>query len=457
MLFIKSLYIREIASEYTDITFKPSHFSRYYHMSTIDTRGSTGASDVTKPANKPTTQSKSSSVLGSSLDDLFQAHPIGSIDKAIGNNLWGVNHRQIPNAVPSNRDMYGLTFFTRPQLNLQSDNLRNLRIMYPLLNSESISIHRFIRTTLDPRLMAGYIFKQVNIPPTKCPLTDNKMAFIPILTNNLNNISGWPDMALTPFTSKPGLYKEAYSLVDDVVRNFQSFTLDASFRNTRGDPIVFMFYVWLNYMSAVFEGTLLPYLDFITENEIDYNTRIYRLVLDQNKEVVTKIAATGAAFPVSVPMGSFFDFNKDKPFNDQNHDITIRFQCMGVDYQDDILIKEFNQTVCIFNPAMADKIRESSQSSLIKVDKSLLNLFNNRGYPRINPDTRVLEWWVDSGTFDIRTTAFLNSGLMGPDINSGVESPGTAGTIQKTEVNPGTSSTDNVTMEEEQESDSLGT
>lgn len=355
-----------------------------------------------------------------SLDDYFQSTPIGSIDRAIGNNLYGVNHRQIPGMVPGNKDVYGFTFFTRPQLNMQTDNLRNERRFYPLLTTNELSIHRFVRGTLDPRLLYGYQFGNDKIPPLKCPIVDNSFAFIPILTNNLNSISGWPDIAISPFSSKPGLYKEEWQIIDDIAKNYGSFDIDASFRNTRGDPILYMFYVWIHYAALAFEGKLSPYIDFITENEIDYNTRIYRLVLDRNKDVVTKIAATGASFPVSVPTGSFFDYNNDKPYNDQNKDITIRFRCLGVDIMDDILIKEFNETVSIFNPDMAD----GKRGEMIKVSKNTAAMFNNRGYPRINPDTYELEWYVFKDNFTNRTKAFLEANLADEDIVNNPEFEG---------------------------------
>lgn len=351
------------------------------------------------------------SIVPYSLDEYFQSTSIGSVNKAIGNNLYGINHRQVPGAVQTNKDTYGLTFFVRPQLNLQADNIRNARILSPLLAQNELSMQRFIRCTLDPRLMNGYNFNSHSIPAIKCPVVDQMNAFIPVLTNNLNSISGWPDLVAPTFTSKPGLYNEVYSQVDGLTRNFESYDLDATFRNTRGDPILFMFYVWLHYSSMVFEGKLIPYIDMITENEIDYNTRIYRLVLDQQKDIVTKIAATGVAFPISVPTGSFFDYTNEKPYNDQNKDITIRFRCMGFECMDDILIKEFNMSVVIFNGAMKDSTRNGT---MVKVNKNLLSIFNNRGYPRINPETYELEWWVDSDLYSKRTGSFIENNLTDP-------------------------------------------
>lgn len=344
-----------------------------------------------------------------SLDDYFQSTPIGSIDKAIGNNLYGINHQQTTTFVPSNRDMYGLTFFVRPQLNMQADNIRNVRQFSPLLTDQVLSIQRFVRCMLDPRLMKGYNFMNLKVPPMSCPIMDNTQAFIPVLTNNINSISGWPDIVAPTFDSKAGLYREVFSMVDGITRYYESFDIDVSFRNTHADPILYLFYIWLHYSSFVFEGKLVPYLDMLAENEIDYNTRIYRLVLDKNRNKVTKIAATGASFPISVPTGSFFDYSKERPFNDQNKDITIRFKCNGVDYQDDISISEFNKTVEIFNPNMLDGNREKY---MVNVDKSLQPMFNNRGYPRINPYTYVLEWWVTNSVYQQRTSTFISNNLV---------------------------------------------
>lgn len=351
-----------------------------------------------------------------SLDDYFQSTPIGSIDKAIGNNLYGINHQQTSTFVPSNRDMYGLTFFVRPQLNLQTDNIRNIRQFYPLLTNDVLTIQRFVRCMLDPRLIKGYEFKTLKIPAISCPIMDNTQAFIPILSNNINSISGWPDIVAPTFNSKSGLYNESLSMVDGITRFYEAFDIDVSFKNTHADPILYLFYVWLHYSSFVFEGKLVPYLDFLTENEIDYNTRIYRLVLDKHRNKVTKIAATGAAFPISVPTGSFFDYSKEHPFNDQNKDITIRFKCNGVDYLDDISIMEFNRTVEIFNPSMRD---ENRNRDMINLDKALQPMFNNRGYPRINTDTYVLEWWVSKSLYSQRTSSFINSNLaIGPIVTN---------------------------------------
>ena len=358
-------------------------------------------------------------VVSLSLDDFLQNSPIGPIQTAIGNNFYGINHRQLASPIPINKDNYGYTFFVRPQLNMQKSNLRNMRRMTPLLTGDSNSLPRIIRCLLDPRQMYGYPVKSGNpdipddSPTLECPFVDNRQAFIPILTNHLKSISGWPDINVPTYTSNPGAYEEAHSMVDGIIENYTAYDIQATFRNSKGDPIMAMFLAWLIYQSAVFTGDLVPYPDFLVRNELDYNTRIYRLVMDPTKTKVQKIAACGAAVVTSLPIGGSFDFSTEKPYNDANSDITINFKCNGAQYQDDILIDEFNKTVRMFNPSMDDRAYSNGAGSpitrdMVKIPNAMLNLFNNRGYPRINPNSYDLEWYIYKDDLAKKEKAYEN-------------------------------------------------
>jgi hypothetical protein len=336
-----------------------------------------------------------------SLDDFFaKTQYIGSLDKALSNNLYGINHQTIKPMIQDNKDSFGLAFFTRPQLNLTAVNIRNIRTMYSLLSSNKQSIHMYVRNMLDPRLYTH------DTKPIRSLLVDNEMAFIPILTNTIKNMSGWPDIVLPTFTSKQGVRGQQWSIGDGYTEVLDAFDMDCTFRNVRDEPIVLMMETWVRYISEVFEGMMSPYLDMIRENEIDYNTRIYRVILDESKHFVKKIAATGASFPVNVPTGRMFDFSDSQNYNDQNKDINIRFKCMGAMYNDDILIDEFNRTTGIFNKDMRDLVNAKANGkpysgNMVKIPFELLSLFNNRGYPYINPEYLQLEWYVrsDSQTY----------------------------------------------------------
>lgn len=345
--------------------------------------------------------------ISNSIDDILQSTATGSLDKAILNNLRGFNHMQIPSAVPSNKEQHGFTFIVRPQLNMQLDNIRNSRKFMPLAADVSdITIHRFVRTTLDPRLMVGYHYGNTVIPKITCPLVDNHQAFIPVLTNNIRSSSGWPDPVVHTFASREGRYKESYLQVDGLVENFSQYDIDMTFRNTVADPILYLFYMWTLYASYVFSGKFVPYPDFISDQRIDYNTRIFRVILDRNRQKVTKIMSTGPAIPVASSVGQFADFNLENPFSEQNKDITMRFRCMAFEMFDDILIKEFNDIGCMFQSKMLD---ENRAGQMILVPPVVSHLFQHRAYPRIDPDTHAMEWWVERGVFNARTEVLLQT------------------------------------------------
>lgn len=328
------------------------------------------------------------------VEDVWSRSAVGNPGVAITETLYGLNHRSLANSIPINKDYFGLAFFTRPDLRLTRDNLLKLRKFYPMLTSRENSLPRAIRAMLDFRHNdrgAGH-----NNESYPCGLIDPKQAFIPLLTNQLVSMSGWPDIELPTHTSEAGVYGEQFSFADGIAEVYRTWDMTANFRNIPGDPITSMFYYWLLYAQAVFEGTLTPYADNVVTNTIDYQTRIYRVVLDSTKRFVQKIACTGASFPTSVPMGMSFNFETDTPINRLDQ-IPINFRCIGAEYMDDMIIHDFNAAVCIANNDMLPDQRQNA--GMTKVPTEYIYLFNHLGYPYINPTTFELEWWVYTNTF----------------------------------------------------------
>lgn len=330
------------------------------------------------------------------LTNIRRSAGMATTSAANSSNLYGINHRKIPLATTRNTDHQGFTFFTRPDLRLSYDNLTQDRNMALLLNSEPESIWRWVRATLAPR---GDKEDQLST------FVDSRNPFIPILTNNLSSISGWPEVAVDPWTSDAGAYNEQTSQADGFADDYSASDITATFKNQVQDPINRLFYTWTRYSMLVHEGVMDPHIDNIVENIIDYNTRIYRITTDHSKQYVQHIAACGAAFPLNSNIASKFDFTEEKPYNDENDKISVRFRVIGKMYDDPILFKEFNDTVVMFNPNMTDDKRNKHFK---RIPQNMLKMYNCLGLPHINLDNGRLDWYVTNDEY-----AFIQSELGG--------------------------------------------
>lgn len=320
-----------------------------------------------------------------SLDEFLSTTPMGSAKNSMAQVFAGINHRGTPNRVPMNKDYYGLAFFTRPDMNMTTKNLMRDRRFKPLLTENAKSIPRAIRAYLNYRCDEWLDQSHTS------PLVDNSNIFIPVLTNHLISMSGWPDIETPTYSSDAGVRGESIAMADGTVQLLGVRDMTLNFRNMPGSPIINLFKYWQLYMECVFGGELLPHSDNMVQNTKDYETRVYRIILDNTKRFVQDIASFCACFPVTTPYGARFNFESDTPINRANDQITINLRGSIVEYSDDILLHEFNNAVILGNSDMKDGNREQS---LVKVDGAYLHHFNYSGYPRINPGTFELEWWV---------------------------------------------------------------
>lgn len=327
----------------------------------------------------------------------------GKTSSALINVLHGMNHRGVGNIVPANSDDQGFTFFTKPNLNLSYDNVNNARRLSFLALGDERALSTAIRCMLSPQVGDTTIVEKnwklsnVNDPSTgakrltRSIIVNDRYPFIPVLSNTLLSLSGWPDFVIEAFNSKEGLRKEVVSWVDSIGDMYQAFDLTANFQNIDGDPVTTLFSVWTEYAARVAEGSLVPYANMIIENEIDYQTRIYRFIMDPTRTYIRKIADVGIAYPSAVPNGATFNFSSDGMRIEETKEISIRFSCTGVRYNDPITIYNFNTLVGIFNTDM--RTERSRATKMKKIDNQYRKIFNYRGYPYIS-ERNELEWYV---------------------------------------------------------------
>lgn len=362
------------------------------------------------------------------LDRIVRDAGFGSMSSIGYLTMRGFNYlRHGQQLVHGNRDNMGYLFFTRPCLNLTYDNLSMTRTMTTLRNANPNSIAAYVRALLDPWGQIGKysgiqmknsssgtaqekIDTAANANSVYSPLVDSSNPFIPILSNLCTSLTGWKDIALNDFTSQNGVHNEQNIMVDGHYYITNAFELSGAFRNIEGDPISLLFRVWTEYMVACRqEGLMNPYPTFVERREFDYNTRIYRFIMDNTRTYIQKMGAT-IAFPSSVSYGNPLNYSSDKNFIDTNNEISITFKCVGQDIDDPILIYEFNTLVATFNPNLAIDYtkydRETQSLVLVSGNNYYYKLKpheKNRGVfmaiPLINHVTMELEWWIDKTSY----------------------------------------------------------
>lgn len=315
----------------------------------------------------------------------------------------GLNINTRNSGIQVNRERHGWVFFTRPRLNLSTENILGSRVLENLISNDSYSIPMAVRNYLDDR-----IHKEENLASK---LVDPRNPFIPLLGNNCISHSGWRDYQNQTSSSAPGIYKESFSWVDDSPRDLEEWDLSVAFRNIDKDPITFLLYIWLYYSAAQKIAEVDPYPDMVIDNEWDYQTRIYEFLVDIDGVTITRAAACGVAFPTAINSGGIFNFSGDaaeNPFPTAGDQITANFHCIGTEMYDPIIIMEFNWLVEEWHRNMQDDVRATMMQRL---EPNEFNYFTNVAYPHVDLETMQMGWYVDKDLYDALKDKVLKSNL----------------------------------------------
>lgn len=313
----------------------------------------------------------------------------GNLGKSYSNALYAINRHENNDNRQGPNDHVGYTFFVRPMMNFSRSNLRNDRLLYQYLTQKNDTVETYVRMMFD-RLLAS---KESIVHP----FADNLQFYIPVLSNNLMSLSGFPDVSVDSYVSPSGSRKQQYNLLDGTDEINESLDINVVFKNTYEDAVVKLLTPWVRYIVKVKEGVLNPYTGFIGRRLVDYHSRVFRLIMTEDKKYVKRIAATGPIYPDVNEIGKYFNVSESRIYNDEIKTHNIRFKCMGVEYDDPILLKEFNMTAGAFNP-MIRKINNGATPDsvgLVKLSAQGEASIKNRGYCRINLATKELEWYME--------------------------------------------------------------
>lgn len=357
----------------------------------------------------------------SAVDFIMKERGIGELSRTSINLFRGINHQNIGAPVRANTDTQGLLFFTKPELNLTYDNIINAAEISNLVREGTEkSMLGAIRAYLDPHSnkYGGYVgtYDKFVISgdgkPIDCPIVDGNFAFMPLLTNTCTSLTGWPDITVDTYTSEAGIFGEAISMADGGSCIYGTFDITASFNNIEGDPITALFFNWCVYINRVVENSIAPWPSKIVEDELDYQTRIYRLVFNENKTHVTKIACTGASFPIASTIGASYNYSTEKTFIEDNNQISVPFRCVGAIYESPQIIEDFNDSVIKWEPRMKPNA-SGVITGMKKLTRHECTLDNYQGYPRIEHD-RSINWYITHEQY----SEFLNYYGIDPDRDS---------------------------------------
>lgn len=314
------------------------------------------------------------------LNKVIEQSGQGGANNKLTKLLFGINHQMQGITGIENTDTQGFAFWPRPELNLSYDNLRKAPELEFLYNAGPYSMGAVIRNYLDP------INKE-----SQTPLVDPLNAFIPMLTNLCLDLSGAPDIVADLYTSDNGKFDEQWFIPVGISGVYNIWESSSNFQNVKGDPITALFFTWITYINRVAEGSFEPHLRNMAEDEIDSNTRQFRIITDQTKRFYTKYMAAVASIPTASTIGSAYDMNRAVPYLEANQQISVPFSHVGADYQCRSVVDDFNDVVANFNSGMIpDDNGEISQ--MVKLSPGELKALNFSGYPRMN--NGELEWYV---------------------------------------------------------------
>lgn len=277
-------------------------------------------------------------------------------------------------AVQLNSEMVGLTFFTKPRLNMSTTSLRQDPQLAMMDTLDPTSLMFSIRCNLDTVFAnqgAGHN------AASNSPWVNQTSPFNIPLGNLLVGISGFPDFNIEYETTEAGYFTEAMSLVRGSDRGRRNYDLSCTFRDIQGGYIMAYLYYWLHAMALQMEGAIVAYPDDRAANRLNYTCSIYRFILDPSMRTIVKWAKATGCYPVSVPLGDVFNFSPGDSFVHTSQQFTVPFRATNITYMDPRHLAAFNTlvqryagpTIAGAGKDLADKL-PSSTSAISPTKKS---------------------------------------------------------------------------------------
>lgn len=306
-----------------------------------------------------------------------------------------------PAMMPMADNTIGLSFVTRPQLNLTDDNITRSEKLVSLYGASQYSVAAYVRGMLDERWAAAFQPIYLN----------NKIPFITCLTEYLKTSTGFNDLQIRMETSDPGIRDQVYQRVASKLEENGSYPITQTYYNPKPSVIQALFQVWEDYISEVVSGDrqVGPRDWYLMANKIDYDCRIYHLIMNKDSQYLEHIFATVQSIPTTYPAGSIanIDNSGTNLRGEGQDDFSVQFSSVGQRQDEWGLIQAFNEHTYLYNPGMRPENRNNYYREL---NEKEYVAYNYGAYPLLLPrvnDTAgeggltshrtgiKLTWWVE--------------------------------------------------------------
>ena len=259
-----------------------------------------------------------------------------------------------------NSDMVGLTFFTRPRLNMSTISLRQDPTLAMLATLDPQSFMFSIRCNLDSKWARSPVASSA---AAQSPFFSDESAFNIPMGNLLQSISGYPDFTLEYETTESGYFSEDMTMVRGSDWGRRTYNLSCTFRDIQGGYLMAYFYYWLYAMALQMSGNIVPYPDDRAANRLNYTCSIYRFVLSPDLTTIVKWSKATGCFPTSLPIGDVFNFGVGDTYVHASQQFTIPFIANNVRYMDPRHLQAFNTLVTRYTSDMGSRQQLSLKAS----------------------------------------------------------------------------------------------
>lgn len=297
---------------------------------------------------------------------------------------------------PPNSEQVGLTFITRPMLNLSNVNIRQ----DPTLNAldtgdpvndqhENKGIPFMIRALLDTK------FSRDNAEAVDTsPLVDIRNPFLTPLCNCLTDISGFPDFILETETTEGGYHNEDITYAKGSDMLYKSGELTLGFKDISGGINLAIIYLWIYYVALQNKGIVSAYPHHINAKRLNYTVSIYRFILDPSRRYIVKWAKATGCFPKAASVGALFNFGEGESVVEAANKFSVPFVYNGMEYSPkDGPLRDFRRLMRRYVPGI-----DTSEYKAVPDELQ----YNFIGYPYIKNTTEGFKLEFRAHADDIR-------------------------------------------------------